>query len=89
MVRGDSVQVQPQGLFKTCGNPVRPAVQDVRWQVGEIPVTAKQITAEQQAAGFAVKPAVAVGVTGQMNDFESAPDRNRSAVLKPAVDAEP
>lgn len=86
MIWSDAVQGQAECFFDAGGNQLRMAVQDVGRRMGEISVCGKQVATEQETAGFTVETAVAIGVAGQMNDFQATPDWNRFAIFKPMVD---
>ncbi len=89
MIRSDSFQRQAQSPSDAGGNEFRMAVQDIGRKMGKPAVAGEQVATEQQAAGFTVKAAVAVGVAGEMDDFQSAPNGDGFTVFKAVVNLEP
>src|SRR5262249_6146335 len=82
VIGNDATRRQLFHLLQTGVEVLRAAVENRRRQMDQETIAGEQIAGEEQVVASAVEPAMALGVSGQMDDAKAAPVRQLHAGMK-------
>src|SRR5215472_13419062 len=86
VIGNDATWGQILHLIQTGVEVLRAAVENCRRKMDKEAVAGKQIAREEQVMGGAVEAAMALGVSGQMDDAKAAPVRQLHACVQRLID---
>ena len=86
VIGNDATRGQILHLIQTGVEVLRAAVENCRWKMDKETVAGKQIAGEEQVMGGAVEAAMALGVSGQMDNAKASPVWQLHACMQRLID---